>query len=116
MPSKTLHGTTTVVVGDSTYTLIPSLGAVRAIEARFGGLRGAAQACDALSVDGVAHIIAAGAGLKGKASLEVPDEVWQAGVAGVAVQLQPYIIALLNPRGAEAKDEGNATKKAEKAQ
>lgn len=116
MTSKTLHGTTTVTLGDSVYTLIPSLGAVRAIEARFGGLRGAIQACQALSVDGVAHIITSGAGLKGSTAAAVADEVWQAGVGAVSDQVAPFIIALLNPRGAEAKDEGNAPKKAEKAQ
>ncbi|MGV6473507.1 hypothetical protein [Azotobacter vinelandii] len=104
--SKTLYGTTPITLGGSTYELVPSLGAVRAIEARFGGLRGAIQACEGLSVEGVAHIVAAGAGLTGKAAAGLPDEVWQAGVAEVSVQLRPYLLALLNPRGAQA-DEGN---------
>lgn len=116
MTSKTLHGTTTITLGDSVYTLIPSLGAVRAIEARFGGLRGAITACQGLSVEGVAHIVAAGAGLTGKAAQAVADEVWQAGVSDVADQLAPYVMALLKPRVAEAEDEGNDPKKAAKAQ
>lgn len=97
--SKTLFGTVDVVVMDETYTLQPTLAAVRAIEAHFGGLRGASQAINALSVDGCAVIIAAGAGLKGKAAEAVAEQVWQQGVLEVSVELNAYLVALYNPRG-----------------
>lgn len=97
--SKTLFGTVDVVVMDETYTLQPTLAAVRAIEAHFGGLRGASQAINALSVDGCAVIIAAGAGLKGKAAEAVAEQVWQQGVLEVSVALNAYLVALYNPRG-----------------
>ena len=97
--SKTLHGTIEVTVGDDVYTMVPTLGAVRAIESHFGGLRGASQVVNALSVDGCARIVAAGAGLSGKAAEALAEQVWQAGVLEVSVQLNAYLVALYNPRG-----------------
>lgn len=97
--SKTLHGTVDIKLDDETYTLQPTLGAVRAIEAHFGGLRGASQAINALSIVGCAVIIAGGAGLTGKAAEAVADQVWQTGVLEVSVQLNAYLVALYNPKG-----------------
>ncbi len=97
--SKTLYGTVDIKLDDETYTLQPTLGAVRAIEAHFGGLRGASQAINALSIVGCAVIIAGGAGLTGKAAEAVADQVWQAGVLEVSVQLNAYLVALYNPKG-----------------
>lgn len=107
--SKTLHGTVEIVLDDETYVLKPTLGAVRAIEAYFGGLRGASQAINALSVDGCAVIIAGGAGLSGKAAEAVAEQVWQAGVLDVSVQLNAYLVALYNPKGADAGKDRPAT-------
>lgn len=107
--SKTLHGTVEIVLDDETYVLKPTLGAVRAIEAYFGGLRGASQAINALSVDGCAVIIAGGAGLSGKAAEVVAEQVWQAGVLDVSVQLNAYLVALYNPKGADAGKDQPAT-------
>lgn len=103
--SKTLHGTVEIKLGDEVYTLMPTLGAVRAIEAHFGGLRGASQAINALSIDGCAVIIAGGAGLTGKAAEAVAEQVWQAGVLDVSVQLNGYLVALYNPKGPDAGKE-----------
>lgn len=100
--SKTLFGTTTVTVGDETYTLMPTLDAVRRIESRLGGLRGANQALNALSVDGTAHIVASGAGLKAEEAEDLAEKVWQAGVLEIATQVTPFLVALYNPRGGEA--------------
>jgi len=100
--SKTLHGTVEITLDGETYALLPTLGAVRAIEAHFGGLRGASQAINALSIDGCAVIIASGAGLTGKAAEAVVEQVWQEGVLEVSVKLNAYLVALYNPRGASA--------------
>lgn len=97
--SKTLHGATSVQVGEESFDLNITLAAVRKIEAHFGGLRGAAESLRVLSVDGVALIIAAGAGLSADASREMPEKVWLAGVSGIAAQLTSYLGALYNPRG-----------------
>lgn len=100
--SKTLFGTVDITLDGETYTLKPTLGAVRTIEAHFGGLRGASQALNALSIDGCAVIIAGGAGLTGKAAEAVAEQVWQEGVLEVATQLNAYLVALYNPRGAQS--------------
>lgn len=99
--NNTLHGTVTVKLGDEVFTLQPTLKAVRVIESRFGGLRGASQTINALSVEGCAIILAAGAGLEGKAAEAVTEKVWQEGVLEVSTQLNAYVVALYNPRGAD---------------
>ncbi|ARB26227.1 hypothetical protein HX787_20200 [Pseudomonas tolaasii] len=99
--SKTLFGTVEIRLGEETYTLTPTLSAVRAIEAHFGGLRGASQAISSLSIEGCAVIIAGGAGLSGKAAAPISEQVWQEGVLEVATQLNAYLVALYNPRGAQ---------------
>jgi hypothetical protein len=107
--NTTLHGTVTVKLGDEEFTLKPTLRAVRAIESRFGGLRGASQTVNALSIDGCAIILVAGAELEGKAAEAIPEKVWQAGVLDVSVQLNTYLKALYNPRGGdEGKDQAGA--------
>lgn len=105
--SKTLHGATSVQVGEESFDLTITLAAVRKIEAHFGGLRGAAESLRVLSVDGVALIIAAGAGLEAKQARELPEKVWMAGVSGIATQLTGYLGALYNPRG-DAPGNGQA--------
>ncbi|VVM93815.1 hypothetical protein PS673_02927 [Pseudomonas fluorescens] len=100
--SKTLHGTTTIILDGEDYQLMPTLAAVRSIEAHFGGLRGAAQAINALSVDGCAAIVAAGAGLTGKEAEALPQKVWEAGVLEVSITLNNYLVALYKPRGSES--------------
>lgn len=102
--NKTLHGTVTVKVGEESFDLVPTLKAVRAIESRFGGLRGASGALHAVGVDAVAFIISAGAGLEGKAAEALPEKVWQEGVAGLTPIVTKYLGALYNPRGG---DQGN---------
>lgn len=102
--SKTLHGTTTVVLGGEQFTLVPTLKAVRSIEARFGGLRGAARAQADLSVDGLAAVMAAGSGYEGDLE-QLAEQIWQAGVVQVAQDIDPFLTALFKPRGS---DQGNA--------
>ena len=97
--SKTLFGTVDITLDGETYTLMPTLAAVRAIEAHFGGLRGAAQAINAVSVEGCAAIMAAGAGLTGKDAEAMIEKVWQEGALEVSVSLNAYLVALYNPRG-----------------
>ncbi|PRN02219.1 hypothetical protein A0O30_23740 [Pseudomonas sp. LLC-1] len=99
--NNTLHGTVTVKLGDEEFTLTPTLKAVRAIESRFGGLRGASQAITALSVEGCAIILVAGAGLDEKAAKAVPELIWMHGVLDASTQLNAYLVALYNPRGKE---------------
>lgn len=97
--SKTLHGHIDVVVGDVTYELRPTLAAVRAIESRLNGLRGASAALHAVSVDAAAIVIAAGANLASDKTEGLPEAVWQHGVAELTPRLIEFLGALYNPRG-----------------
>lgn len=108
--SDTLRGTTLVTVGDRDYTLKPTLGAVRKIEAMHGGLVPAFQMLSKGSVDGVTSIIAAGADLKKQEQIEaLAEDVFQAGVQSVALDLIPYISFLLKPSHKDDEPgEGNA--------
>jgi len=107
--SKTLHGTRSITVGDETYELKPTLAAVRSIEARYGGLRGAAQALHNMSVDAVAYIIASGAGLSETQAKVLPEQVWQHGAVELIPAVNAYLSALYNPRGGDmGKEEASA--------
>jgi hypothetical protein len=97
--NNTLHGTMTVKLGDEEVTLRPTLKAVRAIESRFGGLRGASEGLRAVGVDALAIIISAGADLDGKAAEALPEKVWQQGAAELTPVVTAYLYALYNPRG-----------------
>ena len=112
--SKTLHGTTQVTIGDAEYTLTPTLAAVRMIESQLGGLLKACRACDDASVDAMAVVVTAGAGLKPAQAEQVAEDIFANGAVDTYVQLRPYLLALLNPRAAaEAAEEaeGNAPAK-----
>lgn len=110
--SKATYGTTPVVLGESTYTLVPNLAAVNKIEARFGGLRGAMETCQQMSVNGVAAIIAAGANVSPREAEQIAQKVFDTGVGEAMVQILPYVQALLNPAQvkveADEADAGNA--------
>ncbi|AXO88446.1 hypothetical protein DZC75_10720 [Pseudomonas parafulva] len=103
--SKTLHGTAKVQVGDRTLVLKPTLKAVRFIESRFGGLRAASQSLHAVSVDAVALVIAAGAGVEGEDIEAFTEEVWQQGAAELTPAATAFLSVLYNPRGGDAGKE-----------
>jgi len=114
--SKLNHGTVVVDAGGTTYTLKPTLRAVRAIESKFGGLLPAMTAIGQGSVAVVAVIIAAGAGLdtnKRKELEAVEEAVFAGGIGAVGAQALSFLRALLNPGGktdeelADADDAGN---------
>lgn len=99
--SKTLHGTAEVQVGDRTLVLKPTLKAVRFIESRFGGLRAASQSLHAVSVEAVALVIAAGAGIEGEDLEALTEEVWHQGAPQLTPSAIAFLSALYNPRGGE---------------
>jgi hypothetical protein len=99
--SKTTIGKVTIKLAEKDYTLVPNLAAVRDIEQRFGGLRGAVVACQELSVGGMAGIICAGTGETDHDAMA--ELVWQEGASVISAQLAPFVVALLNPRGEAGK-------------
>jgi hypothetical protein len=113
--SKTLHGTVTVTLGDEEITLKPTLKAALAIERQFGGLTNAYRAIGSSSIEQIAFVIQAGAGMGTKREIteSVQEKVFNAGVVNVGPQCVAYISALLNPaakpEGEDGEDgEGNA--------
>lgn len=95
---KSALGTSYVTLCGETYEVRPTLRAAQQIEARFGGLRAAAIAIDSYSINGVAQIMHAVSETT-KPLAEIERQVFEEGVALVAKQLSPVILALLNPRG-----------------
>lgn len=106
--SDTERGTTVVVVGDTEYTLKPSLRAARQIEAFYGGLVPAMHNLRTANIDGLTAIIAAGADVKPKRFEALAESIYQAGAAKVATQCVPFITFLLNPSHKDEEEgEGN---------
>ncbi|MGR6497983.1 hypothetical protein [Pseudomonas fulva] len=100
--SKTNHGTLVVEAGSDSFTLKPTLRAVRALENRFGGILPAMQALGAANITATAFIIAAGAGIdtnKRKELEAVEESVFEGGVNKVGTQVLQFVKALLNPGG-----------------
>jgi hypothetical protein len=100
--SKTNHGTIAVEAGTESFTLKPTLRAVRTLENRFGGLLPAMQQLGAANLTATAFIIAAGAGIdvsKRKELEAVEEAVFEGGVDKVGAQVLPFLRALLNPGG-----------------
>lgn len=100
--SKTNHGTFEVTAGATSYTLIPNLRAVRAIENRFGGILPAMQVIGSANLSGIAFVIAAASGIdisKRKDLEAVEEAVYEGGINKVGTQVVPFIRALLNPSG-----------------
>jgi len=100
--SKTNHGTVDVTVGEETFTLKPTLKAMKAIEGRFGGILPAMQSVGAANLSTVCFIIAVGAGvnLTKKGALDpIEEAVFEAGLNEVGSQVIPYLSGFLNPAG-----------------
>ncbi|WP_312375011.1 hypothetical protein [Pseudomonas oryzihabitans] len=103
--SQTTYGTIEVTVKGKTYTLTPTLAAVRAIETQYGGLRNVLSALNDFSVQGATLVIAAGAGLKPKAAEKLAGDIFAHGAPDVCIQAIPYVGALLNPAGTTGDEE-----------
>lgn len=100
--SKTNHGTVEVALGDDTFTLKPTLKAMKAIEGRFGGILPAMQSVGAANLSSIAFIIAVGTGvnLTKKGAIDpIEEAVFEAGLNDVGVQVIPYLNGFLNPAG-----------------
>lgn len=107
------HGEVTIELGDTIYELRPTLKAMKKIQARFGGLRGAMEALGQLNVETIAAIISAGAGSVPRELGDIEEAVFSHGIAGATEQVVPFITKLMNPNGdTESED---STKKKQKA-
>lgn len=105
--SRVDYGTVEVVLGGDSFTLTPTLNAMRAIKMRWPdeGIQDAIQACRSMDADDLAFIVAAGAGMDSKEAKSLPDKVFSAGVGSVAPDAVKYLMLLLNPSGRTDYDE-----------
>ena len=110
--SKTNHGTVEVTLGDETFTLKPTLKAMKAIETRFGGIFAALTSVGTANLTSIAYIIAVGTGVnlaKKGAADAIEEAVFEAGLEAAGSQVVPYLHGFLNPAGkSEAELEAQA--------
>lgn len=105
--SRTNHGTIEIVAGDTTYTLKPTLRALREIDRRFGGVASAMQVLGNVSMTNITLMVAVGAGLdagKRKDLEAIEEAVFEAGLSTVGAQVLEFLKALTNPSGKTAKE------------
>lgn len=97
--TDTDYGTTYVVIGDDKYELKFNLKAVKAIDTHFNGLLNAVNAIGRLSPQSLGAVITFGAGLSTKKEVveELEWAITRAGVSNVLLQVNPYLMAMLNP-------------------
>jgi hypothetical protein len=90
-------------VGEKTYTLSPTLDAMRKINRALGSVVQAAERARSLDFDALVTIIAAGAGISGKSDA-LASEVFEAGVVNVVGPVADFLGVLLDPTGAREGD------------
>jgi hypothetical protein len=95
------HGVITVDLDGEQYELRPSLLAMKKIQARFGGLRGALEAVGQLNVENIALIVAAGCNAKPAQMQDIEQAVYNQGIADATEQVVPFVTALMNPKGSD---------------
>jgi hypothetical protein len=93
------HGCITVTLDGNTYELKPTLLAMKKIQNRFGGLRGALEAVGQLNVETIAFLVSAGTGAKPVEASDIENAVFNHGVAEATEQVVPFVTALMNPKG-----------------
>lgn len=110
--SKTNHGTVEVTLSDDTFTLKPTLKAMKAIEGRFGGILPAMQSVGTGNLSTIAFIVAIGTGVnlaKKDAATPIEEAVFEEGIDSAGSQVLPYLRGFLNPAGkSEAELEAQA--------
>lgn len=94
------HGEIVVELNGAVYELRPTLKAMKRIQSRFNGLRGALEAVGQLNVEHVAAIIAAGVDAKPGDVQTIEENVFAHGIGPATEQVVPFVVALINPRAA----------------
>ena len=98
------HGETLIDLDGEAYELRPTLKAMKKIQSRFGGLRGAMEALGQLNVEHIAAIIAAGSNSNPREMAAIEEAVFSYGIAGATEQIVPFVTSLMNPNGEKDED------------
>lgn len=108
------NGEVTIEIGEDRkeiYELRPTLKAMKKIQTRFGGLRGAMEALSQLNVEHVAAIIAAGSNSAPRDIPDIEEAVFQCGIAEATEQVVPFVTKLMNPNGDSDEEAEKPSKK-----
>lgn len=108
--SRVDHGTVTLKIDGTEHTMKPTLRAMQKIQARWPdtGLNGAISAAQGMLPDNLAYIVAAAAGVGQREAKELPEAVFQEGVARVAPKVIEFLVLLMNPTGKDSEPEEDA--------
>lgn len=98
------YGETSIELNGVEYTLRPTLKAMKKIQARFGGVRGALESLAHLNVEAVAAIVAAGCDSLPREIPDIEENVFAHGVGNATEQVVPFVTLLINPRGDAVED------------
>jgi hypothetical protein len=93
------HGIINVELDGKHFELKPTLLAMKKIQTRFGGLRGALESIGQLNVEHIAFIVAAASGAKQNELNDIEETVFNEGVASATEKVVPFITSLMNPKG-----------------
>lgn len=94
------HGELVIELNGAVYELRPTLKAMKRIQSRFNGLRGAMEALSLLNVEHVAAIIAAGTDAQPRDIAAIEENVFAHGIGQATEQVVPFVTALISPRAA----------------
>lgn len=105
------HGEIEIELGGEVFELRPTLKAMKKIQSKFGGLRGAMEALGQLNVEHISAIIAAGTNAAPREIPDIEQAIFDHGIAQATEQVVPFVTKLMNPSG---DDEPEAEKKPKK--
>jgi len=106
--SKLDAGRVDITCGDVTYTLEPTLKAMRNISRQFGNFDAALDAVRRRNFDALRYVIVQGASLEGRDAKRVDEHIFRTGLLEVAAPCVDYLAILQNggrPLGDAAADE-----------
>jgi len=94
--SKIDSGQVEVDCGEQTYTLKPTVKALRNINRRYGDFRTAIERVMRADFDAIAYVVQEGASLSKKQAEEMQEQVFAAGIFDVAEPVANYLTILAN--------------------
>lgn len=103
--SRLSAGTKSVQIGDDEYTLKVTIGAIQAIERRFGDFQKAAQKCMALGWTDAIFIVSKGAGLGKEGTQKLEENAVMEGLESVATIAAQYLGMIIDPSSNTEEDE-----------
>lgn len=96
----------TLTLGDKTYHLQATLNSMLKVNSGCGSLMKAYESIKELDFEAICLVVAAGAGLNQKQTIELQQAVFEAGIGSVATTAAEFVGMLLSPTGAEADNSG----------